>query len=625
MTTAKCAEQFDKTISDHARGRGGLTSDMTLLDKKIHSPTALWQAWKRIFVFVRPYMSRLVLGVVFTALSTGVWLLIPLGLRSLLDSVFVRGDRQQLDWIALGMLALFALQALLHMGSHYYTSWVGERVVTDLRKRVYAHLHVLGLRFYADHRLGDLMSRLTNDVGTLRNAATRNVSQALMTAISTAGSVAAMVVLNYRLSLVVFAVAPVAAVGAFYFGRRIRNLSQVVQDQLADTTAIAEEALSSVRVVKAFVREVFEVNRFAKAAENLFLTSRYRAAMEAVFSACIAFLFMLALVVIFWYGGTEVLADRLSAGDLVAFIFYALNISRSAMGMARIYASLNAAVGASEHIFHLLDTPPEIADSPHAHPLEEVRGAVAFENVGFAYRPNHPVLKGISFETAPGQTIALVGTSGAGKTTLMNLIPRFYDATSGCVRVDGMDVRDVQTRSLREHIALVSQDVDLFGISVGENIRYGQLDATDAEIERAARDANAHEFIAELPDGYGALVGEKGVKLSGGQRQRIAIARALLKDAPILLLDEATSSLDSASEAQVQQALERLMAGRTTFIIAHRLSTVQHADRILVLDRGEIAQCGSHWDLVAQDGLYRELCELQFRNMEIETAARVAG
>ena len=294
-----------------------------------------------------------------------------------------------------------------------------------------------------------------------------------------------------------------------------------------------------------------------------------------------------------------------------------MNIARSVMGISRLYASLNSAVGASEHIFELLETRPEIADGEGAFPLPDVRGAVAFEDVWFGYQPNRPVLKGISFEALPGQTIALVGASGAGKTTLMNLIPRFYDATSGVVRVDGVDVRDVQIVSLREQIALVSQDVDLFGTSIGENIRYGRLDATDEEVEQAARYANAHDFIVDLPDGYGALVGEKGVKLSGGQRQRVAIARALLRDARILLLDEATSSLDSASEAQVQQALERLMAGRTTFIIAHRLSTVQHADCILVLDQGEIVQRGTHGALFDRGGVYRELCDLQFRNMEI--------
>ena len=569
------------------------------------------------FAFARPYLLRLVLGLVFTAFSSGVWLMIPLGLRSLLDSVFEQGDRHQLDLLALGMLVLFVLQSLLHVGSHYWISWVGERVVTDLRKKVYAHLHLLGLRFYADHRLGELMSRLTNDVGAIRNAATGAISQVLMTGIMTVGSVAAMVVLNWRLSLVVFAAAPVAAIGTRYFGQRIRELSRTVQDRLGDTTAIAEEALSAVRVVKAFAREVFEVNRYGEANEDLFRTSRYRVIMEAVFSACIAFLFMLALVVIFWYGGTEVLAGRLSAGDLVAFIFYAMNIARSVMGITRLYASLNSAVGASEHIFELLESRPEIADGEGAFPLADVRGAVAFEDVWFGYQPDRPVIKGVSFETLPGQTIALVGASGAGKTTLMNLIPRFYDATSGVVRVDGVDVRDVQIVSLREQIALVSQDVDLFGTSIGENIRYGRLDATDDEVEQAARDANAHDFIVELPEGYGALVGEKGVKLSGGQRQRVAIARALLRDARILLLDEATSSLDSASEAQVQQALERLMAGRTTFIIAHRLSTVQHADCILVLDQGEIAQRGTHEALFDRDGLYRELCDLQFRNMEI--------
>ena len=354
---------------------------------------------------MRPYALRLVLGVVFTALSTGVWLLIPLGLRSLLDSVFVQGDRQQLDLIALGMLALFVLQVLLHMGSHYYTLWVGVRVMTDLRKKVYAHLHGLGLRFYTDYKLGDLLSRLTNDVGAIRNAATRVVSQVFLTAISTVGSVAAMVVLNWRLSLVVFAVAPVAAVGAFYFGRRIRKLSRTVQDQLAETTAIAEETLSIVRVVKAFVREVFEVHRYAEAAEDLFQTRRHLIVMEAIFFACIAFLFLLALVVIFWYGGTEVLANRLSAGDLVAFIFYALNISRSVMGLTRIYGSLNSAVGASERIFELLDTPPEIADSARAHPLRDVRGAVAFENVWFAFSLTDLCSRGFRLKPRPGRPL----------------------------------------------------------------------------------------------------------------------------------------------------------------------------------------------------------------------------
>ena len=583
--------------------------------KQVYPPLALWQAWKRIVAFTRPYLLRLVLGLLFTALSTGVWLTIPLGLRSLLDSVFEQGNRDMLDFLALALLGLFVLQSLFHMGSHYWTSWVGERVVTDLRKRVYEHFHRLGLRFYADHRLGELMSRLTNDIGAIRDAATEAIAQVLMTGISTIGSVVAMVVLNWRLSLVVFAAAPIAAVGTRYFGQRIRDLSRLVQDRLADTTAVAEEALSAIRVVKAFAREVFEVRRYNEAVEDLFQTARHRAVLSALFSACIAFLFMVALVVIFWYGGTEVLAGRLSAGDLVAFIFYAMNISRSVMGLSRLYTSLNSAVGASEHIFGLLETEPEIADVDGALPLEAVRGAVLFDRVSFAYSENVPVLQGVSFDVEPGQTIALVGPSGAGKTTLLNLIPRFYDPTRGRILVDNKDVSQVQVRSLREQIALVSQDVHLFGTSIFENIQYGRLDAVEPEVHQAARDANAHEFIVGFPDGYDSRVGERGVKLSGGQRQRIAIARAILRNARILLLDEATSSLDSASEAMVQQALEWLMQGRTTFIIAHRLSTVQHADQILVLDEGRIVQTGRHHELLENGGLYKKFCDLQFRNM----------
>jgi subfamily B ATP-binding cassette protein MsbA len=582
---------------------------------QVYPPLDLWQAWKRIFAFTRPYLFPLVLGLLFTALSTAIWLTIPLGLRSLLDSVFEQGDRDMLDFLALALLGLFLLQSLFHMGSHYWTSWVGERVVTDLRKRVYEHFHRLGLRFYADRRLGELMSRLTNDIGAIREAATEAIGQVLMTCISTIGSVVAMVVLNWRLSLVVFAAAPIAAVGTRYFGQRIRDLSRLVQDRLADTTAVAEEALSAIRVVKAFAREVFEVDRYNKAVEDLFQLARYRAIVTALFSASIAFLFMVALVAIFWYGGTEVLAGRLSAGDLVAFIFYAMNISRSVMGISRLYTSLNSAVGASEHIFELLETDPEIANVDGALPLEAVRGAVLFDQVSFAYSENVPILQDVSFEIEPGQTIALVGPSGAGKTTLLNLISRFYDPTSGHILVDNKDVSQVQVRSLREQIALVSQDVHLFGTSIFENIQYGRLDAAANEIHQAARDANAHEFIVGFPDGYDSLVGERGVKLSGGQRQRIAIARAILRDARILLLDEATSSLDSASEALVQQALERLMQGRTTFIIAHRLSTVQHADQILVLDDGRIVQTGRHQELLKIGGLYKKLCDLQFRNM----------
>jgi subfamily B ATP-binding cassette protein MsbA len=321
-------------------------------------------------------------------------------------------------------------------------------------------------------------------------------------------------------------------------------------------------------------------------------------------------------VVIFWYGGKEVLADRLTAGDLVAFIVYALNISRSVTQTSRLYTAVNTAAGASERIFDLLDEVPEILDKPEAKPMDEMEGQISFEGLSFSYEDDRRILKDISFNAKAGQTVALVGPSGAGKTTLLNLIPRFYDPQEGVIKVDGTRINDIKVRSLREHISIVPQEVHLFGTSIKENIKYGKLDATDEEVIAAAKDANAHDFIMQTPEQYDALIGEKGVKLSGGQRQRLAIARAILKNPRILLLDEATSSLDSESEAQVQEALYRLMKGRTTFVIAHRLSTVQHADRILVMDEGEIVEDGTHQELLAKGGLYSHLYELQFRDLD---------
>lgn len=379
---------------------------------------------------------------------------------------------------------------------------------------------------------------------------------------------------------------------------------------------MAEDALGAIRLVKAFVREDYEVGRYTKSVEKLFGTARRKVVLTQLFWAGVGILFMSTLVVIFWYGGIEVLSGRLTAGDLVAFIIYALNISRSVSQTSRLYTAINTAAGATERIFELMDEIPEIEDKPGVKAVGQIKGAIKAENVWFSYDENRPILKEISFEAAPGQTIALVGPSGAGKTTLLNLLPRFYDPLKGSIFLDGINIKEFQLKSLREKIALVPQDVHLFGTSVKENIRYGNLTATDDEVIEAAVAANAHDFISEMPEEYNSLIGEKGVKLSGGQRQRLAIARALLKNPTILLLDEATSSLDSESEAQVQNALERLMKNRTTFVIAHRLSTVQKADKILVIESGRIVESGTHQDLIGMDGLYKHLYALQFRELD---------
>jgi len=576
-------------------------------------PEQLWSSLRRIFRLARPYRYRLAAALVLTAVGSMVALVVPLGLRELVDAVFQEANRSLLNRLSGALILLFVVRAAAAFAGSYLLGWTGERVVADLRKRVYGHLHRQSLRFFADRRTGDLTSRLTNDVGAVRSAVTQALSDLLTQSLSLLGSVALMMVLNWRLSLIIFVVVPLVTGLAVYFGRKIRGLARDVQDRLADTTAVAEEALAAIRVVKAFARSGYEVTRYNDAIDELFETSRYRVLVSSLFSASVALLFFMALVGIFWYGGREVLAGRLTVGDLVAFTFYAFNIARSVGGMSRLYTTFNSAAGATERLFELLDTTPDLQDAPDATPLPRLEGRVCFDHVTFAYEEGRPVLRDVDLEVAAGETVALVGPSGAGKSTLVDLIPRFYDPQEGRITVDGYDLRTVTRPSLREQIAAVSQEVHLFNTTIRANIRYGRLDAPDDAVEAAARAANAHDFIAALPDGYDAEVGERGVKLSGGQRQRIAVARALLRDARLLLLDEATSSLDSASEALVQEALDRLMEGRTTFIIAHRLSTVQGADRILVLDEGRIVQTGTHEALVQREGLYRDLASYQFR------------
>ncbi len=584
--------------------------------KKKYSVATLKETLVNIFALSKPYRTRFYSATAVVLIGSLIWLSVPLGLRELLDAVFDKGDESQLNMLALGLMGLFVLQAAFSFTGNYFLEWVGERVITDLRKQVYEHLHRLGFRFFAERRLGEITSRLTNDVGSIRVALTDSLPQLLTISFSLIGSVTLMVILNWRLSGVIFLTVPFITIATRYFGQKIRQLSKSIQDDLADSTAVAEDALGAVRLVKAFVREDYEVGRYSNAIEKLFLTARRKMVLTQVFWSGVGIMFMGTLVIIFWYGGKEVLAERLTAGDLVAFIIYALNISRSISQISRLYTAVNTAAGASERIFELLEEKPEIEDESHAKEIDGVRGEISFEHIDFEYESGRKVLSDISFVAKQGQTIALVGPSGAGKTTLLNLIPRFYDPTAGSIKVDGENIRDLKIKSFRNHISMVPQDVHLFGASIEENIRYGRLDATREEIIQAAKDANAHEFIMDTPEKYESTIGEKGVKLSGGQRQRLAIARAILKNPEILLLDEATSALDSDSESQVQEALYHLMKGRTTFVIAHRLSTIQHADRILVLNEGEIVEDGTHQELLAQKGLYSHLYELQFRDLD---------
>ncbi len=461
----------------------------------------------------------------------------------------------------------------------------------------------------------------------VRAALTNNVATVLSQSLTFAGSLVLMLVLNWRLTLFILLLAPVIGAGGVIFGARLRKLSTTVQDQLADGTAMAEEALGEVRVVKAFTREPYEVKRYGDQMERTFDVTMRLTRVRAAFGPLITFLAFGALAGILWFGGREVLAGRLTGGALIAFLVYGINIAASIGSFTSLYGQLQEALGASRRIFELLDEQPEIKNSPTATTLPPLSGRVTFDDVSFAYPGAGAVLHHIQLEIQPGEVLALVGPSGAGKSTLFNLIPRFYDPTEGRVCADGNDLRGVTLESLRGQIGMVPQEIQLFGGTVRDNIRYGKLDAADAEVEAAALAANAAEFIARLPEGYDTLVGERGVKLSGGQRQRIAIARALLKDPRLLLLDEATSSLDSESEGLVQEALERLMLNRTTVIIAHRLSTVHKANRIAVLDSGQLVELGTHAELMAADKLYARLYRIQFKNTinEQEKNERITG
>ncbi len=460
-----------------------------------------------------------------------------------------------------------------------------------------------------------MVSRLTNDVSTVRSVVTSDISTALSQVLTFFGALILIIITDWRLTLFMFALIPLVMVIAIVFGRRLRGLSSDVQDQLANATTVLEESIGGVRVVQSFTREPYEIGRFTSSIERTFGLAMKRVRLSSLFGPTISFLGFAAVVSIFWFGGHEVLAGRLTAGQLFMFLVLTLTIAGSIGQFSGLWTGLQEALGATRRLFEILDTTSDIEDKPGAPALPSLKGAIRFDQVSFAYSddPGTNILTDISLDVQPGEVLALVGPSGAGKTTLVNLIPRFFDPIQGSISIDGYDLREVELLSLRRQIGIVPQETLLFGGTVRENILYGRLDAGQEELFAAAKAANAHAFIRQLPNGYDTVVGERGVKLSGGQRQRIAIARAILKDPRILLLDEATSSLDSESEGQVQEALERLMQNRTSIVIAHRLSTIQNADRIAVLEDGRLVELGAHTQLIELDGLYARLHRMQFK------------
>ncbi len=576
--------------------------------------------WRRLLSYLAAYKLRLALSSIGLLLAAGLSLVFPAVIQRVIDSVFTEADIALLDSITLALLAVFIFRSLASFVQNYNLNYVGEKIVVDLRCQLYAHFQTLSIKYYNDRRVGELISRLSSDVTVVRTVLTGNISSFLQQTLTLFGSIAVMLYLNWRLTLFILALTPIIVAVAFVLGSAIRRASTRVQDEIAGATVVAEEVFQNIREVKSFVRERYEIARYGAAIEVAFRAAVKLLTIRSVFGPIIAFFAFAGLALILWFGGREVLDGRLSAGELIAFLIYGLTVAANFAGVISMYSQLQEALGATKRVFEILDTRPDIRDAPKAKRLTAVDGAISLRGVSFSYERDLEVLRDIDLEIEAGEIIALVGPSGAGKSTLFNLIPRFYDVDAGEIRIDGRDIRGLTQSSLREHIGIVPQETLLFGGSVRENILYGKLDASEAEMIAAAKSANAHDFILALPRGYDSIVGERGIRLSGGQRQRVSIARALLKDPSILLLDEATSSLDSESEALVQEALARLMRDRTTLIIAHRLSTVRVAHRIVVLDQGRIREIGAHDDLMARRGLYARLYEMQFREADLFVA-----
>ena len=577
----------------------------------------------RLFGYLRPNLALFSVAVVALLVGTGAGLLLPLVIGGLVGEVVSAGDTGGLDQLALVLLGLTIVLAISAFVQTWSLGVVGERIVARMRAQVFDRLVSLELDFYVQRRVGELISRLSSDVTQVRTMLTQTLTSLLSNTLSLIGSIIILFLLSPTLLLIILALAPALVIVAIVFARPLRKLSTRVQDAIAASTTTAEEALSGIRVVKSFGREDWERHRYGHELRNVVAIATRLVTFRGLFGGMMTFLGFGALILILWYTGRQVIEGALDLGSLTSFLLYGVAIGTSLSAIAGVYGQFQEGAGAVARVFELIDERPTIREEPDAVALEDVAGDITFEDVTFGYGEDRAVLRDIDLRIAAGEILALVGPSGAGKTTFCNLIPRLWDVTAGRVLVDGRDVREGRLRSLREAISLVPQDATVFGGSVEENIRYGRLDATEEELHAAARAANAHDFIESLTDGYQTVVGDRGTRLSGGQRQRVAIARAILKDAPILILDEATSSLDNESERLVQEALARLMADRTTIVVAHRLSTIRNADRIAVLDDGWLLELGTHGELLQEDGLYAHLWRLQASERS-EAASEVA-
>ena len=570
----------------------------------------------RILSYIKPYMHRLLFAMVCTIMAAAGNLYIPWIIKDMIDEVLADKNGTMLNWIAASIIAIFVVRGLFWYGQNYLMSYVGQSVIIDIRAAVFKKLQRLSVSFYDKNKTGTIMSYVTNDVNALQSAMVENTIEMITEGFILIGSVVAMIYLDWRLTLFTVCTFPVVLWFMEFFGKKIRKTGGRIQECTADITSVLQESVASARVIKSFVREDYEVDRFDVENKANLRANMKNAQLMATLTPVVELVAAIGVTMIIWYGGNNVINGTITAGSLVAFLTYAVNISNPIKRLTRVIGNIQKALAAAQRVFMIIDMPEEIAESRDAKQLPEVSGKVEFQNVSFAYNDKGNVITDLSFSVKPGEVIAIVGPSGAGKSTIANLLPRFYDVNKGDIKIDGHSVREVTLDSLREQVGIVPQETMLFNGSVYNNILYGRLDATKEEIEAAAKAANAHDFIMQLTDGYETKLGDRGVNLSGGQRQRIAIARAILKNPRILILDEATSALDTESERVVQEALDRLMVGRTSFVIAHRLSTVKNADKILVLEKGNLVESGTHDELLALDGLYAHLYKIQYRNKE---------